>query len=189
MIPEASLADISGQFAGKRVFVSESPADTLHFGEKLGLLLSPGSVIALRGSLGAGKTWFTKGIARALGVAEEVASATYTILSEYEGSLPPGEDRFSPGEDHFSPGEDRFSPGPLPFYHFDAWRLAGDGDFAALGGEEYLEGGGISVIEWSERIPGSIPETAITVEIAIAGENRRRITITAPALPGLENLA
>jgi tRNA threonylcarbamoyladenosine biosynthesis protein TsaE len=115
--------------------------------------LRPGSVIALRGGLGAGKTCFTTGIARALGIEETVTSPTYTIISEYEGILP--------------------SFGKLPFYHIDAYRLSGDDDFAASGGEELLESGGISVVEWSERIPRSIPRNSCIIDIEIAGGNNR----------------
>jgi tRNA threonylcarbamoyladenosine biosynthesis protein TsaE len=170
MIRGASLAEAAaGLFPGTRVFISTSPAETIRLGEQLGRLLAPGSVVALRGALGAGKTWFTKGIARALGITEAVTSPTYTILSEYRGRDAAGS--------------------ALPLYHFDAWRLSGDGDFAGLGAEEYLYGRGIAVIEWSDRVAASLPETAVTVEIdGIAGETRR-VSITAPALPGLAYLA
>lgn len=118
-------------------------------GERIARFLHQGSIVALRGGLGAGKTYLTKGIARGLGVSEEVTSPTYTIISEYEGNL--------------------------PFYHIDAYRLQGDDDFSALGGEEILYGAGVSVIEWSERI--SIPEYAIIVELEIRESNHRKILI------------
>jgi tRNA threonylcarbamoyladenosine biosynthesis protein TsaE len=100
-----------------------------------------------------GKTCFTKGIARGLGVAEELTSATYTIISEY--------------------------PGKFPLYHIDAYRLQGDDDFNALGGEDFLYGPGVSVVEWSELIPQSIPPAAIIVEISIAQGEKRLIRIPA----------
>jgi tRNA threonylcarbamoyladenosine biosynthesis protein TsaE len=146
---EPSLADIT--------VLSSSPEETAALGERMGRLLSRGSVVALRGGLGAGKTCFAKGIARGLGVSEEVTSPTYTIISEYEGSL--------------------------PLYHIDAYRLSGDEEFRALGAEELLCGGGVSVIEWSERIPRSLPPEAVCVELEIAGGEKRRIRISAPALP------
>jgi tRNA threonylcarbamoyladenosine biosynthesis protein TsaE len=118
-------------------------------GERLALRLPKGAVVALCGGLGAGKTCFTKGIARGLGITEEITSPTYTIISEYEG----------------------------PFYHIDAYRLAGDDDFAALGGEEYLGGDGITVVEWSDRIPGSLPDDAVAVDICIESDGRRCIEI------------
>jgi tRNA threonylcarbamoyladenosine biosynthesis protein TsaE len=118
------------------------------------LYLKKGSVVALKGPLGAGKTCFTKGIARGLGVAEEITSPTYTIVSEYEARDP----------------EDRSAA--IPFFHIDAYRLNGDEDFSSLGGEEYLGEEGISVVEWSERIAGSLPSDALTAEIEITGEER-----------------
>jgi tRNA threonylcarbamoyladenosine biosynthesis protein TsaE len=123
-------------------------------GARLGAALEEGSVVALRGKLGAGKTCFAGGVARGLGVEEEVTSPTYTIVSEYRGRL--------------------------PLYHIDAYRLGGDDDFSALGGEEYLYGRGVSVIEWSERIPGSLPGDAIFVEIAIGDGGKREITLEGP---------
>ncbi|MDR1948011.1 MAG: tRNA (adenosine(37)-N6)-threonylcarbamoyltransferase complex ATPase subunit type 1 TsaE [Spirochaetaceae bacterium] len=148
-MPEGFLADIT-------VF-STAPGETMAWGERIGRLLPRGSVVALRGGLGAGKTCFAKGIARGLGVDEEITSPTYTIISEYEGSL--------------------------PLYHIDAYRLAGDEDFCALGAEELLYGNGVSVIEWSERIPRSIPAGAVFVELEFAGEEKRKIRIRAPSLP------
>jgi tRNA threonylcarbamoyladenosine biosynthesis protein TsaE len=137
---------------------TSSPKETAALGERLAPYLHPGSVVALRGGLGAGKTCLTKGIARGLGIREEVTSATYTIISEYEGTL--------------------FPFGKIPFYHIDAYRLTGDDDFVNLGGEEMLYGSGIAVIEWSERLPHSLPGDAITVDIEISGGENRIIHIT-----------
>ncbi|MDR0386726.1 MAG: tRNA (adenosine(37)-N6)-threonylcarbamoyltransferase complex ATPase subunit type 1 TsaE [Treponema sp.] len=134
--------------------VSGSPEETVAAGERLAGILKPGSVVALRGKLGAGKTCFTKGIARFLGIEEEVTSPTYTIVSEYGGKI--------------------------PLYHIDAYRLKGDDDFTALGGEEIIFGRGVSVIEWSERIPESIPAGAVIVELEILSGERRKITIKIP---------
>lgn len=121
-------------------------------GERIAPLLPPGSVIALRGTLGAGKTCFAKGVARGLGIGEEVTSPTYTIIAEYEGAL--------------------------PFYHIDAYRLEGDEDFEALGARELLYGQGISVIEWSERLPLSIPLEALVVELRILEGDKRSIRLS-----------
>jgi tRNA threonylcarbamoyladenosine biosynthesis protein TsaE len=131
--------------------ISASPDETMAAGERIGSLLRRGCVVALTGCLGAGKTCLTKGIARALGVQDPVTSPTYTIISEYEGRV--------------------------PFYHIDAYRLRGDDDFAGIGGEELLYGEGVSVIEWSERIPGSIPEDALVVGIEIMEDQRRQIRV------------
>jgi tRNA threonylcarbamoyladenosine biosynthesis protein TsaE len=140
-------------------FVSASEAETKALGERLAGQLKPGSVIALRGGLGGGKTILAKGIARGLGVAEPVTSPTYTIVSEYQGTLP---------------GE---KSAAVPIYHIDAYRLNGDEDFENIGGPELICGSGISIIEWSERIPGSLPAEALTVEIEITGGGTRRIRI------------
>ena len=121
-------------------------------GETLGRALKPGSVVALKGGLGAGKTCLVKGIARGLGITECITSPTYTIISEYRAYV-----------------EGR----PLPFYHIDVYRLSGDADFENTGGAELIVGNGITVIEWSERIPRSIPSRAITVEIIITGPCER----------------
>ncbi|MDR2535792.1 MAG: tRNA (adenosine(37)-N6)-threonylcarbamoyltransferase complex ATPase subunit type 1 TsaE [Treponema sp.] len=131
--------------------VSSSPEETIAAGEQLARHLGPGSVVALRGGLGVGKTYFAKGIAQGLGVQEEVTSPTYTIISEYEGRL--------------------------PFYHIDAYRLQGDSDFSNIGGEEVLYGTGVSVIEWSERLSAMIPEDAIVVEIELLEQGQRNIQI------------
>ncbi|GHU88959.1 hypothetical protein FACS189476_07000 [Spirochaetia bacterium] len=131
---------------------TSSPEETVVLGERLAPHLRPGSVLALRGGLGAGKTCLTKGIARGLGITEEVTSPTYTIISEYGGRL--------------------------PLYHIDAYRLTGDDDFANLGGEEILYGSGVAVIEWSERLPHSLPVDAITIDIEISGGEDRIIHIT-----------
>ncbi|MDR0641140.1 MAG: tRNA (adenosine(37)-N6)-threonylcarbamoyltransferase complex ATPase subunit type 1 TsaE [Treponema sp.] len=136
-------------------FSSASPEETEALGERLALKLGPGSVLALRGPLGAGKTCFAKGLARGLGVEEEVTSPTYTIVSEYEAQL----------------------KDPLPFYHIDAYRLNGEDDFEALGGRELLYGGGICLIEWSERIETALPPRTIRVEIEITGGNSRIIRV------------
>jgi tRNA threonylcarbamoyladenosine biosynthesis protein TsaE len=135
--------------------ISASPEETLRAGERLAEFLHPGSVVALRGGLGVGKTYFTKGIARGLGVKETVTSPTYTIICEYQGKL--------------------------PLYHIDVYRLGGDDDFTGLGGEDFLYGPGVSVIEWSELLPRSIPRDAITVEISLLEGDRRLIRIPALA--------
>jgi tRNA threonylcarbamoyladenosine biosynthesis protein TsaE len=133
-------------------FVSASPEETEALGERIARRLRPGSVVALRGGLGAGKTCLAKGIARGLGVEETVTSPTYTIISEY--------------------------PGRIPLYHIDAYRLEGDEDFENLGGSELLSGEGVSVIEWSERIPHALPRDNISIEIAITGDRRRVFKIS-----------
>ena len=143
-------------------FVSNSPEETFALGKRIAPLLSAGAVVALRGELGSGKTRLVKGIACGLGIAETVTSPTYTIISEYRGS------------------EERGSPA---LYHIDAYRLESAEDFDGIGGREIINSNGISVIEWSGRIPKSIPDDAITVCMEIIGPSSRLIKIG-----GLENL-
>jgi len=133
-------------------FVSLSPEDTETFGKQLAACLESGSVIALSGGLGAGKTCLVQGIARALGIAENITSPTYTIINEY-------------------PLNGRFDGCRL--YHIDAYRLNGDEDFASTGAGDCFSEGGITIIEWSERIPGSIPPGAVRVEIELSGPQSR----------------
>jgi len=121
-------------------------------GERFAEKLKKGSVIALKGGLGAGKTCLVKGIARGLGITEIVTSPTYTIVSEYSARLN---------------GE------TVPLYHIDAYRLNGDEDFENTGAGELMGGGGIAIIEWSERIPRSIPTDALHIDIEITGPQSR----------------
>ena len=126
------------------------------FGEHIAGLLEPGSVIALRGSLGSGKTCLAKGIARGLGITETITSPTYTIISEYSGSS------------------------SVTLYHIDAFRLDNDEDFDQIGGPQIISGKGVSIIEWSERIPKSLPREAIFVDIEITGPQTRMIRVCGP---------
>ena len=132
-------------------FITHSPSETEALGQKLGRLLPAGTVIAYRGDLGAGKTAFTRGLARGLGYKEPVTSPTYTIVNEYLG-------------------------GRLPLFHFDMYRLNSSDDLWDIGWEDYLERGGICAVEWSENVADAL-EDAITVCIEKTGENSRRITL------------
>ena len=132
-------------------FLTNSPAETEAFGEKLAHILTPGAVIAYRGDLGAGKTAFTRGLARGLGCTDLVTSPTYTIVNEYLN-------------------------GRLPLFHFDMYRLASSDDLWDIGWEDYLERGGICAVEWSENVADAM-ENAIVVTIEKTGTESRRITI------------
>ena len=133
------------------IYLTNSPEQTEEVGAALSKVLSPGTVIAYRGDLGAGKTAFTRGLARGLGVADPVTSPTYTIVNEYLG-------------------------GRMPLFHFDMYRLHSADDLWDIGWEDYLERGGICAVEWSENVAGAM-EDAITVTIEKLGEDSRRITI------------
>jgi len=157
---EVSRTD-GGLFNLPARFVSASGEETAAIGERCAALLSSGSIVALEGPLGAGKTCFSQGVARALGVTEPVTSPTYTIVREYQISTAPA----------------RAAPFPALLYHIDAYRLNGSDDFYAIGGDEILFSGGISLIEWSVRIEDCIPNGAFVVEIEILNDGTRSISI------------
>ena len=132
-------------------FITHSPEETEKIGEALAKSLQPGTILAYRGDLGAGKTAFTRGLARGLGCKETVTSPTYTIVNEYLG-------------------------GRLPLFHFDMYRLASSDDLWDIGWEDYLEREGVCAVEWSENVQDAM-ENAVTVTIEKLGETTRRITI------------
>lgn len=132
-------------------FFTHSPEETENIGQALGKILPAGSVIAYRGDLGAGKTAFTRGLARGLGYPEPVTSPTYTIVNEYLG-------------------------GRLPLFHFDMYRLASAEDLWDIGWEDYLDRNGVCAVEWSENVEEAL-EGAVSVTIERLGEDDRRISI------------
>ena len=133
-------------------YLTKSPEETEKLGEALARQLQPGTVLAYRGDLGAGKTAFTRGLARGLGIEEPVTSPTYTIVNEYLS-------------------------GRIPLFHFDMYRLASSDDLWDIGWEDYLDRGGVCAVEWSENVADAM-EDAITVCIQKLGEETRKITIT-----------
>ena len=133
-------------------FITNSAQETEQVGQALGTRLLPGTVLAYEGDLGAGKTAFTRGLARGLGATEQVTSPTYTIVNEYLS-------------------------GRIPLFHFDMYRLASADDLWHIGWEDYLERGGVCAVEWSENVREAM-EDAITVRIEKLGEESRKITIT-----------
>ena len=112
-------------------FVTNSPEETEELGERLGRTLSPGDVVAFTGDLGAGKTAFTRGIARGLGIGDRVTSPTFAIVNEYEG-------------------------GRLPLFHFDMYRLTSSDELFDIGWEDYLARGGVCAVEWSENVADAL---------------------------------
>ena len=133
------------------IFYSNSPQDTELLGAALAKLLTPGTVIAYEGDLGAGKTAFTRGLAKGLGSNDPVTSPTYTIVNEYLG-------------------------GRLPLFHFDMYRLRSAEDLWDIGWDDYLERGGVCAVEWSENVREAL-ESPIFVRIEKTGDNTRSITI------------
>ena len=132
-------------------FITNSPQETEALGQKLGQKLPAGTVIAYRGDLGAGKTAFTRGLARGLGIQDPVTSPTYTIVNEYLG-------------------------GRVPLFHFDMYRLHSADDLFDIGWDDYLERQGICAVEWSENVAEAL-EDPLTVTICKTGEESRKITL------------
>ena len=120
-------------------YLSHSETETEAAGQALAAKLRPGDVVAYRGDLGAGKTAFTRGLARGLGCHGRVTSPTFTIANEYEG--------------------------PTPLYHFDLYRLGGEEELWDIGWEDYLARNGVCAVEWSEIAPGALPENTVYVTL------------------------
>lgn len=132
-------------------FETHSPEQTEALGEALGKVLKAGAVVAYAGDLGAGKTAFTRGLAKGLGASEPVTSPTYTIVNEYLS-------------------------GRIPLFHFDMYRLGSSEDLFDIGWEDYLERGGVCAVEWSENVSDAL-EGALTVSIEKLGDTRRNIIL------------
>ncbi len=134
-------------------YVTNSPAETEALGQRLAERLQPGDVIAYTGDLGAGKTAFTRGLARGLGITERITSPTFTIVNEYQG-------------------------GRLPLFHFDMYRLGSSDELYEIGWEDYLARGGVCAVEWSEIVADALEEDCIRVDIRQGDtENQRKITV------------
>jgi len=131
------------------------PAATEALGRRLAALLFPGAVVALVGPLGAGKTHLVRAIAEGLGVRDSrvVTSPTFVLIQEYAARL--------------------------PIYHFDAYRLRGDAEFAELGAHEYFAADGVCLVEWADRVPGCLPEQYLRATLEVTGETSRRLTLAA----------
>lgn len=132
-------------------FISNSAAETEVVGRRLAEEVAVGSVLALQGELGSGKTLFTKGFVAGMGSNAAVCSPTFTIVHEYRD-------------------------GRLPVYHFDFFRVENRQALARLGLDDYFFGDGVSVIEWADRFPEFIPEQARRILFEIKSENQRTIT-------------
>ena len=134
--------------------LSHSPEETEDIGARLAEQLGPGAVVAFTGDLGAGKTAFTRGLARGLGIPDRVTSPTFTIVNEYEG-------------------------GRLPLFHFDMYRLGSADELFDIGWEDYLARGGVCAVEWSENIAEALEPGTVRVDIRRgASDSQRVITVT-----------
>lgn len=129
--------------------ITDSPAETEALGEKLAKKLCGGEVLALFGTMGMGKTAFTRGLARGLGIEDGVSSPTFALVHEYHGRL--------------------------TVYHFDMFRVTNWDDLYSTGFFDYLETGGVLVIEWSENIEGALPQEAVRIEIQPGETENQRI--------------
>ena len=132
-------------------FFTHSAEETIALGYKIGKKLKKGDIIAIQGTLAAGKTTITKGIAQALEISEEITSPTFCLISEYSGKM--------------------------PLYRMDVYRLDGTEDFINLGVDDMLYGDGVCIIEWSEKIMEELPKHTIILRISTENDNSRKIEI------------
>jgi tRNA threonylcarbamoyladenosine biosynthesis protein TsaE len=135
------------------VFQTKSTSETIRIGKNIGSVLLPGDVVALVGELGTGKTQFIKGLAAGVGVGKPtyISSPSFTLINEYAGKV--------------------------PFYHIDLFRLKSEKETEELGLEEYFQGGGITAIEWADKIPSLLPQEILWIHIRYAGEHTRSFEI------------
>lgn len=135
-------------------FISESAADTVRIGEKFAERLKAGDAVLYKGEMGAGKTYFTKGIAKALGIDDEVTSPTFALINEYYGEI--------------------------NVFHFDLFRITGFDDLYGIGFFDYFDRNGVLCIEWSENVPNIAEyfDRAYRVEILKLGDERREIIVS-----------
>lgn len=133
------------------VLVCKTEDDMVKLGNRFGRLAKPGMVISLRGSLGAGKTVFARGVARSLGIEEAIVSPTFTLVQEYDGTL--------------------------PMYHMDLYRISSQEDFEMIGGEDMLYSDGVCLIEWSEIIHDMLPKDTIFINITVNPDQSRTVEI------------
>ena len=129
--------------------ITKNAAETVYEGEKLGQTLFPGAIVTLYGELGTGKTAFTRGLAAGLGIETSVSSPTFTIVNEYLGKI--------------------------PLFHFDMYRLESKDELFDIGWDDYLERGGVCVVEWSEKVSDIFPPDAVVVRLENLGGDIRRI--------------
>jgi tRNA threonylcarbamoyladenosine biosynthesis protein TsaE len=137
----------------KVVLQTRNTSGTIQIGKSIGSLLLPGDVVALVGELGTGKTQFIKGLAVGVGIGKPtyISSPSFTLINEYEGKI--------------------------PFYHIDLFRLRAEKEAEDLGLEEYFQSGGITAVEWADRIPSLLPREMLWIQISYTGKNTRSIEI------------
>lgn len=139
-----------------RTVVCKTEEEMENLGRELAKTFKPGTIVSLRGSLGAGKTVFARGVARALGINEAIVSPTFTLIQEYEGTL--------------------------PMYHMDLYRITSVEDFQMTGGEDLMYNGGVCLIEWSEVIQELLPKDTIYIKITVNADSSRTVQIEGSTL-------
>jgi len=132
-------------------FTSHSPEETIEFGKKIGALIRGGDIIAYKGSMGAGKTTFTRGLCVGMGLPDEVTSPTFALVNEYRGRI--------------------------TLYHFDMYRIMGADDLETTGFYDYIGEDSVLAVEWSENIEDCLPEGTIFITLGHIDENTRTITV------------
>lgn len=140
----------------RATLTTHNSAETIALGEALGAKLQAGDMIALFGDLGAGKTTLTKGIARGMGLPDDVHSPTFTLIHEHLGEL--------------------------PLYHVDLYRLVSENEVEGIGIEEYIYGDGVTIIEWADRMKSMLPPERIDIEIRMIGDETREFNIETESL-------
>jgi tRNA threonylcarbamoyladenosine biosynthesis protein TsaE len=138
----------------KVVFQTKNPSETIRIGKHIGKLLMSGDILALVGELGTGKTQFIKGLATGVGVRKStyLSSPSFTLINEYNGKV--------------------------PFYHIDLFRLGSEREAEELGLEEYFQSGGITAIEWADKIPSLLPPEILLIHIVYTGKHSRSFEVT-----------
>lgn len=130
--------------------ILKNTEETENLGKKIAESLKPGTVIALKGPLGAGKTTLAQKIAKGLGVSERMSSPTFTIVQEYES-------------------------GRLPLYHFDVYRVSDEDELFEIGFDEYLHSNGVCLIEWADLIEDILPDDAIWISLSYGEDEDERV--------------
>lgn len=135
----------------EKTIICKTAQDMENLGRWIGKKCVPGSVVSLRGSLGAGKTVLAKGVARDLGIQEAIVSPTFTLVQEYEGRI--------------------------PMYHMDLYRITSEEDFQMIGGEDMLYSDGVCLIEWSEIINDMLPKGTLFIDIKVNDDQSRTVSL------------
>ncbi len=135
----------------EKTIICKTADDMESLGRRIGAKCVPGSVVSLRGSLGAGKTVLAKGVARDLGIQEAIVSPTFTLVQEYEGRI--------------------------PMYHMDLYRITSEEDFQMIGGEDMLYSDGVCLIEWSEVIDDMLPKGTLFIDIKVNEDQSRTVSL------------